>query len=452
MRLPYARWSDAILTFLRDVCEPYLRLFRRLIPPIGMFDFSPMIAIIRPVHRADDRGQRDLGLTGAVDGDRSECIAERPRRPRSPASVVLAAVVVGLDQLTKHLVRTGIAPGETHKFLPGIQLVHVRNTGVAFGLFSGGGDDRAGVHAGRAGGAARVLRAPPDRPWLWLPTGLLIGGALGNLIDRIAHGAVTDFVKLPLWPAFNVADMAITFGVIALLCVLEGRARRCGDSERAARASRCPTDAAGTRLDRFLAEPLGSRARAQGLIDAERVRVDGRVRPKRHAVKAGELIVVDEREPPAAADGAQADFAIAYEDEYLLVVDKPAGVVVHPARGHRTGTLAQALAGRGGRRRGALARRDRAPARPRHLGAARGRQERRGPPRAQVAAVAPAAAPRVLGAGRRAPAGADGDDRRADRPRPARPGADVDRHRRAARGPDALRDRAAAAARRRCCG
>jgi len=108
---------------------------------------------------------------------------------------------------------------------------------------------------------------------------------------------------------------------------------------------RVPEHAAGTRLDSFLAQPLGSRAQAQGLIESSRVRVDGRVRPKRHAVKPGELIVVDQREPPPTGNGAQADFAIAYEDEYLLVVDKPAGVVVHPARGHRTGTLAQALEG-----------------------------------------------------------------------------------------------------------
>lgn len=45
VRLPYSRWSDAVLNFLRDVCEPYLRIFRRFIPPIGMFDFTPMIAI-----------------------------------------------------------------------------------------------------------------------------------------------------------------------------------------------------------------------------------------------------------------------------------------------------------------------------------------------------------------------------------------------------------------------
>jgi 23S rRNA pseudouridine1911/1915/1917 synthase len=118
-----------------------------------------------------------------------------------------------------------------------------------------------------------------------------------------------------------------------------------GDSEHLLEI-RVPDDAAGTRLDRFLAQPLGSRAQAQGLIDSDRVRVNGRVRPKRHAVKPGELIVVDQREAPAARDGGpQADFEIAYEDEYLLVVNKPAGVVVHPARGNWTGTLAQALEG-----------------------------------------------------------------------------------------------------------
>lgn len=106
-------------------------------------------------------------------------------------------------------------------------------------------------------------------------------------------------------------------------------------------------DASGTRLDSFLSSPLGSRARAQALIEAGRVRVDGRERPKRHAVRSGELITVEDRVVIEAAPADTAPFAIAYEDEHLLVVDKPAGVVVHPARGHRTGTLAQALAGRG---------------------------------------------------------------------------------------------------------
>ena len=110
---------------------------------------------------------------------------------------------------------------------------------------------------------------------------------------------------------------------------------------------RVPDEAAGTRLDRFLAAPLGSRARAQALIDDGRVRVDGSIRPKRHLVVAGESIEVDDS--PADSEpvaDSQAPFEVAYEDQHLLVVDKPAGVVVHPARGHWVGTLAQALEGR----------------------------------------------------------------------------------------------------------
>ena len=108
-----------------------------------------------------------------------------------------------------------------------------------------------------------------------------------------------------------------------------------------------PEMAAGLRLDRFLSEPLGSRARAQAQIDAGRVRVDGRARPKRHTLSAGEVVVVQADDPPQAAPTAPGvRFGVAYEDDHLVVVDKPAGLVVHPARGHRTGTLAQALAGR----------------------------------------------------------------------------------------------------------
>jgi 23S rRNA pseudouridine1911/1915/1917 synthase len=104
---------------------------------------------------------------------------------------------------------------------------------------------------------------------------------------------------------------------------------------------------AGVRLDQFLAGPLGSRAQAQAAIESGRVQVGGAARAKRHVVRAGEVIVVQAREPDAASrTGDQASFSVSYEDEFLLVVDKPAGVVVHPARGHATGTLAQALEGR----------------------------------------------------------------------------------------------------------
>jgi 23S rRNA pseudouridine1911/1915/1917 synthase len=107
-----------------------------------------------------------------------------------------------------------------------------------------------------------------------------------------------------------------------------------------------PADA-GQRLDALLAGPLGSRARAARLIEAGAVLVDGALAKKRHLVVAGEVVeVVVVDEVPPVDVGARVDFAVPYEDDSLLVVDKPAGLVVHPARGHRAGTLAQALAGK----------------------------------------------------------------------------------------------------------
>jgi 23S rRNA pseudouridine1911/1915/1917 synthase len=109
-----------------------------------------------------------------------------------------------------------------------------------------------------------------------------------------------------------------------------------------------PADAGGERLDVVLAAPVGSRSQAQRLIAAGRVLVDGRRAVKGQRVRGGERVAIaaepDERD--RGADVAAASFEVAYEDEHLLVVAKPAGVVVHPARGHRAGTLAQALAGR----------------------------------------------------------------------------------------------------------
>ena len=147
-------------------------------------------------------------------------------------AVIVAAVVIALDQLTKHTVATGIVPGEEKKFLPLVHLVHVRNTGVAFSIFSGGGTLVLVFTLLALAMLVGYFARHPERPWLWVPTGMLVGGAIGNLIDRIANGAVTDFIKLPHWPAFNVADMSITFGVLALLWVLEGP-RKHGRSESA---------------------------------------------------------------------------------------------------------------------------------------------------------------------------------------------------------------------------
>jgi signal peptidase II len=140
-------------------------------------------------------------------------------------AAITIAVVLILDQVTKRTIPTGIPPGQTRRFLPGISLVHVQNSGVAFGFFSGGGILVLAFTLAALGLLVVYFIRRPDRPWLWLPTGMLVGGALGNLIDRLANGSVTDFIKLPAWPAFNVADMSITFGVLVLLWVLEGGRR-----------------------------------------------------------------------------------------------------------------------------------------------------------------------------------------------------------------------------------
>jgi signal peptidase II len=146
----------------------------------------------------------------------------------SPAgrAALLAAVTVAADQAVKALVRSTIERGGDVDLILGVQLVNVRNRGIAFGAFSGGGVLLV-LFALAALAALLVFFARNrDRPLVWLPTGLLIGGATGNLIDRTREGAVTDFLDLPWWPAFNLADVAITFGVLTLLYVLEGPSRR----------------------------------------------------------------------------------------------------------------------------------------------------------------------------------------------------------------------------------
>jgi signal peptidase II len=151
----------------------------------------------------------------------------------SLAAVAGAVVVVALDQVVKALVRSGLEPGERHDLVLGIELVNVRNSGIAFGLLSDGG-------ALLVVGTAVALLAlvfffvtHSGRRLVWLPTGLLLGGAVGNLIDRALEGSVTDFVKLPHFPAFNVADMAITVGVVVLVYVLEGPPGRRAEADAA---------------------------------------------------------------------------------------------------------------------------------------------------------------------------------------------------------------------------
>jgi len=146
-------------------------------------------------------------------------------RPGGAAWVRVAAVtagVVGFDQATKALVRANLERGAREAVFPGVELVHTRNSGVAFGALSGGGAVVTIVIAVALLALLAYFATHIRRPLVWLPTGMLLGGAIGNVIDRVRDGAVTDFIQIPLgFPAFNVADMSITFGVLVLFYVLE---------------------------------------------------------------------------------------------------------------------------------------------------------------------------------------------------------------------------------------
>jgi signal peptidase II len=143
------------------------------------------------------------------------------RRRAAVRAAIVFLVVIALDQLSKHTLGTWIKPGQVRHVVPGLTFVYERNTGVAFSFLAGTGALVYVVTIVALGCLITFMLMRPTRRLLWLPTGMLVGGAVGNLIDRIARGSVIDFIKLPHWPAFNVADMSITFGVIILVLVIE---------------------------------------------------------------------------------------------------------------------------------------------------------------------------------------------------------------------------------------
>jgi len=135
-------------------------------------------------------------------------------------------VVVALDQATKQLAISSVAPGQSENVFFGLELTNARNSGVAFGAFAGGGALVAVLIGLALLGLVGYFTANARTPYLWLPTGILLGGALGNLADRAREGAVIDFVDPAFWPAFNLADASIVLGVLALFYVAEGRPGR----------------------------------------------------------------------------------------------------------------------------------------------------------------------------------------------------------------------------------
>ena len=138
-------------------------------------------------------------------------------------ALATVGVVVALDQMTKAWVIHDIARGERVNVFFGIDIVRVRNTGVAFGALSGKGAIVITAVVLALGTLLVYFAAHVAQPWLWLPVGMVFGGALGNLSDRARIHGVVDFIDPVLWPAFNLADAAIVIGVLGVLYVAEQR-------------------------------------------------------------------------------------------------------------------------------------------------------------------------------------------------------------------------------------
>jgi signal peptidase II len=138
-------------------------------------------------------------------------------------ALATVGVVVAIDQMTKAWVLSTVEPHERINVFFGLDITRVKNTGVAFGALSGSGVLVLIAVAAAMTGLLGYFATHIDKPGLWLPVGLVFGGALGNLADRVRIDGVTDFIDPVLWPAFNVADMAIVIGVLGVLYLAEQR-------------------------------------------------------------------------------------------------------------------------------------------------------------------------------------------------------------------------------------
>ncbi|MEX2108061.1 MAG: signal peptidase II [Solirubrobacterales bacterium] len=134
-------------------------------------------------------------------------------------AAALCVVVVALDQGAKALVEGQMTLGQQVGVLGPIELTLSYNSGVAFGIASGGGGLLIAFTLVSLAFVVTLFARDPTRPGMWVAVGLLVGGALGNLIDRVVSGEVTDYIDILSWPAFNLADAAITVGIAILALV-----------------------------------------------------------------------------------------------------------------------------------------------------------------------------------------------------------------------------------------
>jgi signal peptidase II len=127
--------------------------------------------------------------------------------------------VVALDQATKYLIMTNLSVYDSKEIFPFLHIVHVRNTGAAFGMFKTLGSTFFIILSVFA--MIFIVHLLEKRTYNTFGLSLILGGALGNLIDRVFYGKVVDFIDFSIgsfhWPAFNVADSSLTIGIAVIL-------------------------------------------------------------------------------------------------------------------------------------------------------------------------------------------------------------------------------------------
>jgi signal peptidase II len=159
---------------------------------------------------------------------------------RRTAAVAALALVV--DQLTKRVLREAIGRGDVVGFLPGLDLVHWRNRGIAFSSFADSPLIIGVLVLGAVGAVLAWFLRHADLPGAWIGAGLLVGGAVGNTVDRLTLGSVIDFLRITGGPAFNLADVAIVAGALTLAAAARRDAptpsRTPPSAHRASRAGR----------------------------------------------------------------------------------------------------------------------------------------------------------------------------------------------------------------------
>jgi signal peptidase II len=189
-----------------------------------------------PSSPSEPRAQPDIRVGSSTNALAPVSVAERslaagPWQWAGLAAVVAAAIAG--DQLTKHAVVSRLALDESSKVVGPLSIHRVENSGIAFGLFT----SATGVVIGLTAVAVLWMlvyfaRHGARHPVIPAALGLLIGGSVSNLVDRVRLGHVTDFIDFGWWPAFNLADSFIVIGVAILLAALLGSDRRPKDVRR----------------------------------------------------------------------------------------------------------------------------------------------------------------------------------------------------------------------------